>query len=69
MDISEAMVRIKAAGLKNSRAVPMPKQNAISGKYQIEVFESGTWSVVLAGATKSLADSIMQQAANKVICG
>lgn len=69
MDLNDAIQKIKAAGANNVRAVPMPGQNVVSGKYQIEIKEGGSWGVVVNGATKALAEGIIHQATNRVICG
>lgn len=70
MNISEAIVRIKAVGACKARAVPMPGQHVSQGQYQIEVFENSAWNAILEGVpSKQVADGIIQQATNRVICG
>lgn len=69
VNLNEAITRIKAAGPCNVRSVPMAGQDVISGRYQIEIRESGTWSIVLEGTTRSMAEDIIRQSTNKVILG
>jgi hypothetical protein len=69
ININEAIQKIKAVGPKNVRVVPMPGQNVNSGDYQIEVLNGGSWSSIVLGIKKSMAEDIINQATNRVILG
>jgi len=69
VNLTETMQRIKKAGAEKARAVPMEGQSAVSGQYQIEIKEGDGWSTVASGLTKSLAEQVIAQATNRVICG
>lgn len=67
-NLNEANARIRKAGSRNVRTVPMPGEK-IDGQYQIEILEGGNWSVVLSGTTKKIAEDIVAAACNRVILG
>lgn len=69
INLSETMVRIKQAGASNVRAIPMSGQNAISGTYQIEIKDESGWVAIAEGLTKTLADQVIKEATNRLICG
>jgi hypothetical protein len=69
ININEAIQKIKEVGPKNVRVVPMPGQNVNSGDYQIEVMSGGSWSSIVLGIKKSMAEDIINQATNRVILG
>ena len=69
VNVNEAVQRIKAAGSSNVRAVPMEGQNVQTGRYQIEIMESGTWVSIAECPNKKIADDIISQAVNNVILG
>ena len=69
VNINEAIMKIRAAGPANVRSTPMEGQNVHTGQYQIEVKESDMWVPVAIGITKTIADNIISQAVNRVICG
>jgi len=69
VNINEAIMKIRAAGPANVRSVPMEGQNVHTGQYQIEIKETDTWVPVAIGITKIIADNIISQAVNRVICG
>lgn len=50
------------------RVVPMPGQ-PFDGDHQIDIKESDIWVTVVAGIKKSMAESIVRDATNRVICG
>lgn len=68
-DMGAIVSRLKTAGATNVRAVPMQGAHAVSGKYQIEVRNDGTWSVLAENMTKDVSDRIIREATNRVICG
>lgn len=69
INVNEAIVKIKKAGSKNVRAVPMPGQSVTSGDYQIEILEDGSWAPTATGLPKKLADDLISQATSRLICG
>jgi len=69
ININEAIIKIKKAGPGKVRAVPMEGQNIHTGQYQIEVQENEEWIPVAVGVTKTIAENIINQAINRVICG
>jgi hypothetical protein len=46
----------------------MEGQNVTDGDYQIEVNEGG-WKPIVAGVKKFIAEQLVNQALNRVICG
>ncbi len=69
VDINSATAVIKRAGARNVRVLPMVGQSITEGDYQIEVKENDSWHVVVTGIKKVLAEQLVQQALNRVICG
>lgn len=69
IDISQATTLIKEAGANHVRLLPMPGQNILEGDYQIEVKNSGEWRVIVTRVKKQIAEQIISQALNRVICG
>ncbi len=69
VNMSEAIVKIKAVGANNVRVVPMPNQNVQTGMHKIEVNEGGSWSTIVESIPRETAVSIVTQATNRVICG
>lgn len=69
LNISEAIVRIRKAGAKNVRTVPMEGQDVRSGNYCIEVKEGSLWVAIVEGLPKQTMDDIVAQATNRVILG
>lgn len=69
IDMNEAVLKIKAAGSKAVRVVPGPGQSVDGGLYQIEILESAGWSTLVQGLTKQVAESMVNQAVNRVILG
>lgn len=68
LNLNEATQQIKRAGAANVRVLPMPGQNVNTGDYQIEINDSG-WRPVVSGLKKDIAESIVEKALNRVICG
>lgn len=68
-NLSEAVQQIKAAGAKNVRVVPMAGQPVMTGLYMIEVKQGTNWVGIVDGVTKAVAEGIVTQAVNRVICG
>lgn len=60
---------IKSAGPTKVRAVPMSGQNSIDGFYQIEIMDNGTWSTIIGDLSKNIAEDLIRQTVNRVICG
>jgi hypothetical protein len=69
INMNEAVLKIKAAGSKAVRVVPGPGQSVDNGLYQIEILESSGWSPVVQGLAKQVAESMVNQAVNRVILG
>ena len=67
--MNEATQKIKKAGKNNVRTVPMAGQSIQGGDYQIEVRNNDNWTPVVTGVQKSVAESIVSQAINRVILG
>jgi len=68
INVNEAIQKIKEVGTTSVRAVPMPQQ-PVTGTYQIEVNQSGTWTPIVTGVSKKIAEDIISQATNRVILG
>ena len=68
MNINEAVQKIKKAGATNVRVLPMDGQS-FSGLHKIEIRNGGAWAIVVEGLEKAMAESLVQQAVNKVILG
>lgn len=69
LNLTEATQKIKAAGAKNVRVVPMPNQSAITGLHMIEVREGAGWTGIVSGLSKTAAEDMVRQAVNRTICG
>lgn len=69
LNLTEAIQRIKSAGAKNVRVVPMPNQSAINGMHMIEVKDGGSWTGIVSGLSKTAAEDIVRQATNRVLLG
>lgn len=69
LNITEASVKIKAAGAQNVRVVPMDGQNVLDGDYQIQIKNESIWNTIVTGIKKNIAEQIVSQALNRVICG
>lgn len=68
-NLSEAVQQIKAAGARNVRVVPMTGQPVNTGLYMIEVKSGQGWVGIVDGVSKAVAEGIVTQAVNRVICG
>lgn len=68
MNINEATQAIKRVGAANVRVTPMPGQSVMDGDYQIEI-NNGSWAAIVTGVKKPIAEQIVSQALNRVICG
>ena len=68
-NLSEAIQQIKAVGAKNVRVVPMSGQPVNTGLYMIEVKNGQSWIGIVDGVSKTVAEGIVTQAVNRVICG
>lgn len=68
-NLSEAVQQIKTAGAKNVRVVPMAGQPVNTGLYAIEINTGSNWSAIVTGVSKTVAEGIVTQAVNRVICG
>lgn len=69
ININEAIAAIKRVGMHKVRVVPVTGQSPLDGKQQIEICENGVWSAVVTGVTSNMAQDILSQASNRVICG
>jgi hypothetical protein len=69
INLNEAIQKIKTVGPSNVRVIPMPGQNMMTGNYQIEVQDNGSWSSIVVGIKKAMAEDIVSQATNRVILG
>jgi len=68
LDFNAARQTIRKVGASNVRVLPMEGQNVTDGDYQIEVNEGG-WKPIVAGVKKFIAEQLVNQALNRVICG
>ncbi len=68
IDVNEAVLKIKRVGATKVRVVPMNGQSA-TGLHQVEIDEDGAWTPVVTGVLRVMADGIVSQATNRVICG
>ena len=69
MDFSAVTNKIKRVGLSNVRVVPMDGQSIVDGQHKIEIKENGVWTVVVSNISKTIAESVVAQAGNRVILG
>lgn len=69
LDINEAIVKIRQAGSGSVRSVPMKGENALSGKYQIEILDHGSWVAIAGGMNRKMCEDVVSQALNRVILG
>ena len=67
--MNETIQKIKSVGEANVRAVPMHGQSVQDGQYQIEIQEGSTWTPIVTSVKKQVAESIINQAINRVILG
>lgn len=68
LNLNEARIKIKSAGMNRVRVVPMD-WNSMNGDHQIEIRHDDGWHTVAYGMSKLTAESIVNQALNNVICG
>lgn len=68
LNINEAVEAIKRVGSSNARCVPMSGQNA-DGQHQIEIKENGSWTAIVTGLKKRMAEDLISQATNRVLLG
>jgi len=68
-NINEAIQKIKQVGPSNTRVVPMPGESVLHGNCQIEIRSGGVWQAVVTGLTQRMAEDLVAQAVNRVICG
>jgi hypothetical protein len=68
-DMSEAVAKIKSAGVSKVRSVPMLGSSALDGPYQVEVLVNGSWLPVIGGVSKIIADGLIAQAMSNVLLG
>lgn len=68
ININEATLKIKKAGAGKVRCVPMPGQNVNTGHYQIEIQEGTEWTIIAEGMTRFMANDLIEQALNRIIC-
>ena len=69
MNLNDAVQKIKKAGTAKVRIIPMSGSNINTGDYQIEVLEESSWHPILSGIKKQMAEDLVAQATNRVICG
>lgn len=69
ININEAIQKIKQVGASSVRTVPMAGEAVDGGQYQIEVQENGSWTAIVTGVKKTMAEDIIRQATNRVILG
>lgn len=62
--LQEALTKIRTAGVDKARITPVPN----SKRSKVEVNENGNWVFVLELDT-IIAEDILKQATNRVICG
>lgn len=68
INLSEASAKIRQAGARNVRSVPVPGEK-VDGLYQIEILEGASWTTVLSGVPKKIAEDLIATACNRVILG
>lgn len=68
INLSAATAAIRKAGPAATRIVPMEGQS-IAGQQQIEVRENGVWTPVAQGLSCKMASELVQQSADRLICG
>jgi hypothetical protein len=69
VNLNEAITSIRRVGVTNVRVLPMAGENALEGKFQIEIKDTGDWQTIVSGVSKSIAEGIVSQATNRVILG
>jgi len=69
VDVNTATRQIKEVGATNVRITPMSGQSVMEGDHQIEINQNGTWSPIVTGVKRTIAEQIVSQALNRVICG
>ena len=69
VNLNEAIQKIKKVGPSQVRTVPMPGQDVLTGRYKVEILESGLWSTVVENIPQSTATDLIRQATNRTICG
>ena len=62
MNIKETINKITKAGHNNAQIINS------GDSWAIEVCQGGVWTPVLSGLTKPIAENIIKQAKNRVIC-
>lgn len=67
-NINEAIQKIKAVGPNSVRIVPMQGQ-PVDGDHQVEIHENGSWTPVVIGIKRPMAEDIVRQATNRVLLG
>lgn len=63
-NVTEAVNKVKAAGTSNTRIVDKD-----GGKCAIEVNVNGAWTAIADNISRKIAEDIVGNAANRVICG
>lgn len=68
IDINSVSMKIKTAGVNKTRIVPV-EGDGFNGLQQIQIMEGSEWVTVATGMEKAIAEQIVQNATNRVICG
>lgn len=68
INLSETSAKIRSVGARNVRIVPVLGER-VDGLQQIEILEGSTWSAILSGVSKKIAEDIVATACNRVILG
>ena len=66
INLAKTIDRMTKAGRNNLRCVLASHSN---DGYIIEINDGGVWSPIVKGITKSIAEDLLKQASNRVICG
>lgn len=69
MDINQIINKIKAAGIVNTRILPMEGHDPLNGLQKIEIKENGHWHSIISNVPKIIAEQAVTMASNRVILG
>lgn len=68
MNINETVKKITKVGASNVRVIPMEGQS-FNGLHKIEIRDQGSWTMIIEGIEKCMAENLVRQAINKVLLG
>jgi len=67
VNLQEAIKKMTLVGRSNIRTTH--NHNSIGSLYTIEINQGGVWTPLIGGLSKAIADSMIDRAANRTICG